>query len=207
MSANDKIDLYKLHKDQYVTPKKPVLVTMDKATYLTISGRGAPGGPEFTDKIGALYGAAFTVKMTRKFAGLQDYVVSKLEAQWWLDGESCDFANVPKEQWNWRLMIRTPPSVEQKELEDAARKLIEKGKAPCADQVKLESIMEGLCVQMLHVGPYEEEGRSIGAMSELAQQQGLALHGRHHEIYLSDPRRIAPEKLKTILRVPVRKGM
>jgi hypothetical protein len=205
MASDDKIDLYKQHKDQYVTPKEPVLVTMDEAMYLTISGRGAPGGPEFTEKIGALYGAAFTVKMTRKFAGLQDYVVSKLEAQWWLDGESCDFANAPKEQWNWRLLIRTPPFVAQKELADAARKLIEKGKAPCADQVKLESITEGLCVQMLHVGPYEEEGRSICAMNAFAEQQGLALHGRHHEIYLSDPRRIAPEKLKTILRLPVRK--
>jgi hypothetical protein len=112
---------------------------------------------------------------------------------------------VPKEQWNWRLMIRTPSFVQQKELDDAARKLIEKGKAPCADQVKLESITEGACVQMLHVGAYEEVSRSIGAMSVFAEQQGLALQGRHHEIYLSDPRRIAPEKLKTILRVPVRK--
>jgi len=205
MATNDKIDLYKQHKDQYVTPKKPVLVTMNEATYLTISGRGAPGGPEFTERIGALYGAAFTIKMTRRFGGQQDYVVSKLEAQWWLDGESCDFANVPKEKWNWRLMIRTPPFVKQKELADAARKLIEKGKAPCADQVKLESITEGLCVQMLHVGPYEEEARSIGVMSAFAEEKGLALHGRHHEIYLSDPRRIAPEKLKTILRLPVRK--
>jgi hypothetical protein len=205
MASNDKIDLYKQHKDQYVTSKKPVLVTMDKATYLSICGRGAPGGPQFTEKIGALYGVAFTVKMTRKFAGLQDYVVSKLEAQYWLDGDSCDFANVPKDQWNWRMMIRTPSFVEQKDLDDAARKLIEKGKAPSADQVKLESITEGLCVQMLHVGPYEEEGRSIGAMNAFAEQQGLALHGRHHEIYLSDPRRVPPEKLKTILRLPVKK--
>jgi hypothetical protein len=205
MASTDKIDLYKQHKDQYVTPKKPALVTMEEATYLTISGRGAPGGPEFTEKIGALYGAAFTIKMTRKFAGQQDYVVSKLEAQWWLDGESCDFAGASKDQWNWRLMIRTPPFVKQKELNDAARKLIEKGKAPCADQVKLESITEGLCVQMLHVGPYEEERTSISVMSAFAAQHGLAFHGRHHEIYLSDPRRIAPEKLKTLLRLPVRK--
>ena len=205
MAPDDKIDLYKLHRDQYVTPKKPVLVTMEEGTYLTISGRGAPGGPEFTDKIGALYGAAFTIKMTRKFAGLQDYVIGKLEAQWWLDGESCDFANAPKEKWNWRLMIRTPSFVKQEDLTDAARKLIEKGKAPGAGQVKLESIAEGLCVQMLHVGPYEEERRSISVMSAFVEQQGLALHGRHHEIYLSDPRRIAPEKLKTILRLPVRK--
>jgi hypothetical protein len=205
MTPNDKIDLYKQHKDQYVTPKKPVLVTMDEAVYLTVSGRGAPGGPQFSEKVGALYGAAFTIKMTRKFAGQQDYAVSKLEAQWWLDGASCDYANTPKEKWNWRLMIRTPPFVKQKDLDDAARKLIEKGKAPCANQVKLESITEGLCVQMLHVGPYEEESRSMGAMNAFAEQQGLTFHGRHHEIYFSDPRRVAPEKLKTILRMPVRK--
>jgi hypothetical protein len=206
MASIDKIDLYKQHKDQYVSAKKPVLVTMDEATYLTIRGRGAPGGSEFTDRIGVLYGAAFTVKMTRKFAGLQDYAVSKLEAQWWLDGESCDFANTPKEQWNWRLMIRTPSFVEPKELDDAVRKLMEKGKAPSADQVKLESFAEGLCVQMLHVGPYQEEGRTIGVMNAFAEPQGLAFHGRHHEIYLSDPRRVPPEKLKTILRMPVRKS-
>jgi hypothetical protein len=205
MAPTDKIDLSKLHKDQYAAAKKPVLVTMDEAVYLTVSGRGAPGGPEFTDKVGALYGAAFTVKMTRKFAGLQDYVVSKLEAQWWLDGDGHDFANVPKEQWNWRLMIRTPPIVEQRELDGAVHKLLQKGKAPCADQVKLESITEGLCVQMLHVGPYAEEGRTICVMSAFAEQQGLTLHGRHHEIYLSDPRRVPPEKLKTILRLPVGK--
>jgi hypothetical protein len=205
MTTNDKVYLYKQHKDQYVTPKKPVLVTMDEAVYLTVSGRGAPGGPQFSEKVGALYGAAFTIKMTRKFAGQQDYAVSKLEAQWWLDGASCDYANTPKEKWNWRLMIRTPPFVKQKDLDDAARKLIEKGKAPCANQVKLESITEGLCVQMLHVGPYEEESRSLGAMNAFAEQQGLTFHGRHHEIYFSDPRRVAPEKLKTILRMPVGK--
>jgi hypothetical protein len=205
MTANAKIDLCKQHKDQYATPKTPVLVTVNDATYLAISGRGAPGGPEFTDKIGALYGAAFTVKMTRKFAGLQDYAVSKLEAQYWLDGSEGAFSSVPMEQWNWRLMIRTPPVVTRQELDEAVAKLIQKGKAPCADQVKLESIPEGRCVQMLHVGPYDQESRTIGAMKAFAEQQGLTFHGRHHEIYLSDPRRIAPEKLRTILRIPVEK--
>ncbi|OHB68702.1 MAG: hypothetical protein A2Y77_17055 [Planctomycetes bacterium RBG_13_62_9] len=205
MASTDKIDLYKLHKDQYVNAKSPVLVTMDEAVYLTIGGRGAPGGPEFTDRVGALYGAAFTIKMTRKFAGMQDYVIGKLEAQWWLDGQGGDFATAPQDQWNWRLMIRTPPFVKQQELDQAIEKLLKKGKARCADQVKLESITEGLCVQMLHVGPYQEEGRSISAMKTFADGQGLACHGRHHEIYLSDPRRIPPEKLRTILRLPVRK--
>lgn len=206
MATTDKLDLYKQHKDQYVLAKKPVLVTMEEAAYLTIIGRGTPDGPEFSERVGALYGAAFTIKMTRKFAGQPDYVIGKMEAQWWLDGDSWDFGNVPKDKWNWRVMIRTPDFVTQKDLDDAARKLIDKGKAPCADQVKLQSITEGLCVQMLHVGPYEDEGRSLGAMNDFAAQQGLSFHGRHHEIYLSDPRRVPPEKLKTILRMPVEKA-
>jgi hypothetical protein len=203
--TNDKIDLCKLHKDEYATPKSPVLVTVGEAMYLAICGRGEPGGPEFTDRIGALYGVAYTVKMTRKFAGLQDYVVCKLEGQWWVDGPCQDFARVPRDQWNWRLMIRTPEIVTQAELRQAAATLIGKGKAPSADQVKLESFAEGLCVQMLHVGPYDREGDTIAQMKAFADERGLEFHGRHHEIYLSDPRRVTPERLKTILRIPVRK--
>jgi hypothetical protein len=204
MTTTDKIDLCKLHKDQYAAPKSPVLVTVDSAVYLAISGRGAPGGPEFTDKVGALYGVAFTTKMTHKFAGFQDYAVCKLEAQWWQDDPKADFSTVPPDRWNWRLMIRTPPIVKKQEVQDAIAKLVEKGKAMYTDQVKLESVPEGLCVQMLHVGPYDQEFVTIEAMKAFAQKKGLALHGRHHEIYLSDPRRISPEKLKTILRVPVK---
>jgi hypothetical protein len=205
MKSTEKIDVCRLYKDQYVTPRSPVLVTVDEATYLAVDGRGAPGGPEFTDKIGALYGAAFTVKMTRKFAGLQDYTIGKLEAQWWPDGTEGSFAQVPKEQWNWRLMIRTPPIVQQQELAAAVDKLLKKGKSPCVEQVRLGTVVEGQCVQMLHVGPYEQEDRSVAVMKACAEQQGLTLHGRHHEIYLSDPRRIPPERLRTILRIPVRK--
>jgi hypothetical protein len=206
MTANTKIDLCKLHKDEYATPRNPVLVTVGQGTYLTVSGRGEPGGPEFTDRIGALYGVAYTVKMTRKFAGLQDYVVGKLEGQWWVDGECQNLARVPREQWNWRLMIRTPEIVTPTELRQAATTLIGKGKAPSADQVTLESFAEGLCVQMLHVGPYDREPESVAKMRTFAEEKGLEFHGRHHEIYLSDPRRVAPEKLKTILRIPVRKA-
>ncbi|MBN2131215.1 MAG: GyrI-like domain-containing protein [Sedimentisphaerales bacterium] len=204
MTASDKLDLYKIHKDQYATPKAPILVTVDQAAYLSIDGRGAPGGPEFADKIGALYGMAYTVKMTRKFDGAQDYVICKLEALWWLDNPGQTFETAPQENWNWKLMIRTPDFVETPELERAATTLIEKGKAPQARQVHLERLGEGLCVQMLHVGPYEEERRTLAQMETFAREQGLAFHGPHHEIYLSDPRRVPLEKLKTILRHPVR---
>jgi hypothetical protein len=204
MASAEKTDLYKLHKDQYVTPKTPVLLTVDEATYLSVDGQGAPGGPEFVDKIGALYGVAYTVKMTRKFEGLPDYLVCKLEALWWADDLNQPFETTPREQWCWKLMIRTPDFVEQGELERAAESLIAKGKAPKADKVHLETLGEGRCVQMLHVGPYEQEKRTVEQMEAFAAHHGLTFHGRHHEIYLSDPRRVAADRLKTILRHPVR---
>lgn len=204
MVPADRIDLYKLHKDQYVTARHPVLLTAEEATYLSVDGQGAPGGPEFTDKVGALYGVAYTIKMTRKFAGLQDYVICKLEALWWADGPNPSLEAAPPEQWRWKLMIRTPDGVERDELERAATTLIAKGKAPRADTVRLETLGEGLCVQMLHVGPYQDEPRTLEEMEAFTSGQGLAFHGKHHEIYLSDPRRVGPDRLKTILRHPVR---
>lgn len=200
----EKIDLYKLHKDDYVTPKKPVLLTIKKAAYLAINGQGAPGGEVFCEKIGALYAMAFTAKMTRKFAGEQDYGVCKLEAQWWGENGEEDFSRTPKEKWQWKLLIRTPDFVTKKELAKAAAAIIEKGKSPTVREVQLESFTEGPCVQMLHVGPYERECETIALMKAHAEANGLKLHGRHHEIYISDPRRVPPERLKTILRHPVR---
>jgi hypothetical protein len=174
------------------------------AAQISIDGRGEPGGDEFTDKIGALYGAAYTIKMTRKFSGQQDYVVCKLEALWSFE-EGQDFESIPREDWQWKMMIRTPDIVKPEELEKAASVLIEKGKSQSVREVKLEDISEGQCVQMLHVGPYDKEGETVEIMKTFAEEEGLEFQGRHHEIYLSDPRRVPPERLKTILRHPVRK--
>ncbi|UCE46270.1 MAG: GyrI-like domain-containing protein [Phycisphaerales bacterium] len=204
-TKTEKIDLYKLHKDQYVAPKQPQLVDIETAKYLAIDGRGEPGGDEFIAKIGALYAMAYTIKMNRKFAGGQDYVICKLQCQWWLDDGREDFSTAPREQWNWKLLIRTPDFVRDNELTEAAEKLLEKGKEPEVRQVKFESLTEGLCVQMLHVGPYDQEHETISKMAAFAEQQGLEFCDRHHEIYLSDPRRVPPQRLKTILRHPVRK--
>jgi hypothetical protein len=203
MSTPAKIDLYKLHKTDYVTPKKPVLVQIQEAFYLAIEGQGAPGGEQFSDKIGALYGAAFTIKMTRKFGGQQDYAVGKLEGQYWAGKCGGDFARVPKEQWHWTLLIRTPDFVSQDELTRAVAALLKKGKSPSVKEVQLKSITEGRCVQMLHVGPYEREPESVALMGAFAETSGFKFCGRHHEIYLSDPRRVPAERLKTILRIPV----
>ncbi|MEJ2701183.1 MAG: GyrI-like domain-containing protein [Sedimentisphaerales bacterium] len=205
MSQTEKIDLFKLHKDQYVAPKQPQLVEIPEAKYLAVSGRGEPGGEEFSAKVGALYGVAYTVKMTRKFDGKQDYAIGKLEGQWWLDGERQDFAKSDPKLWNWKLLIRTPDFVGDGELDEAVETLLKKGKEPQVRQVAFESLAEGPCVQMLHVGPYENEPETIVQMQDFAKAQNMEFHGRHHEIYLSDPRRVPPERLKTILRHPVRK--
>jgi hypothetical protein len=203
MKAQDKIDLFRLHKNDYAAPKKPVLLDIAPAVYLAISGQGAPGGELFTTSIGALYGMAFTIKMTRKFAGQQDYAVCKLEGRWWSDSTPC-FAQLPREQWQWQLCIRTPEFITREELDRATAVLLKRGKGAEVKRVTLETISEGKCVQMLHVGPYDQEHRTAALMQAFADKQGLEFHGRHHEIYLSDPRRVTPEKLKTILRRPVR---
>jgi len=200
MTTATKIDLGKLHKADYVAPKEPVLLHIATARYLAVAGQGRPGGEEFQARIGALYAIAFTVKMTRKFGGRQDYTVGRLEAQYFYDGNP---AAIPKDQWRWQLMIRTPEFVAAPELAEAAAKLIAKGKPADVKQVKLATIDEGRCVQMLHVGPYEREGDTVAVMGAFAGQHGLKFAGPHHEIYISDPRRMAPEKLKTILRQPM----
>jgi hypothetical protein len=197
-----KIDLYKQHKAEYAASRKPALVNIRKGCYLAIEGQGAPGTDTFTASIGALYGVAFTVKMTRKFSGRQDYTVCKLEAQWWSDGER-DFAASPKQAWRWRLLIRTPDFITQKDVETAVAVLRKRGKGEGAARVRLESLSEGNCVQMLHIGPYEREQETIESMRAFVASKALSFQGRHHEIYLSDPRRVAPERLKTILRTPV----
>ncbi len=202
MKTLNKIDLYKEHHNEYAAPKKPVLFEMNPAQYLAISGQGAPGGESFTASIGALYGVAFTIKMTRKFAGREDYAVCKLEAQW--SDDAGDFASLPPSQWRWNLLIRTPDFITSDDLRQATAVLLKRGKGEDARRVNLETLAEGQCVQMLHVGPYDKERETVACMKTYAGKQGLQFHGKHHEIYLSDPRRVPPERLKTILRHPVR---
>ena len=162
MKTQEKIDLYKLHKAEYAATRKPALVEIQPALYLAIDGQGAPGGEAFTTSIGALYGAAFTIKMTRKFAGLQDYAVCKLESLYWTEPDTADFGKVPKEEWCWKLLIRTPSFVTERDLESAVAALLKRGKDETVRQVRLETLAEGRCVQMLHVGPYEREHEKIG---------------------------------------------
>jgi hypothetical protein len=197
-----KLDLYTKHKDEYVAPPDPVVVEVKPARYLAIQGRGEPGGDAFQAALNALYTVAFTVKMARKSAG-RDYTVSKLEGLWWGKGKSPNFMHEPKASWNWQLMIRVPDWIQAREVAQAAETLVKKGKPRDVLNVELIVLNEGRSVQMLHVGSYDSETLTIRLMSEFAAANRLTLRGKHHEIYLSDPRRIPPGKLRTILRYPV----
>lgn len=199
-----KLDLHQLHRREYVAPREPALVDVGPGHYLVIEGHGRPGGPEFQAKLGALYGMAFTIKMTRKQAGKSDYVVAGLEGQYWPDAAFPDPFDVPLDHMNWRLLVRTPEAVGEDDLARAATTLEKRGKGEWTREVALLSMAEGRCVQMLHVGPYDQEPDTIRRMMAFAEERGFAVHGWHHEIYLSDPARVPPERLRTILRLPVR---
>ena len=196
-----KIDVVKAHRAEYAQPKSPVLLRIEPAQYLAHEGEGDPNGPGFAEAIGALYGAAFTIKMRKKREGT-DYTVAPLEALWWTPGDS-PFLPGSKYSWRWTALIRTPELVTAGDLEIALAELERKGKGPAVQGVRLQRLEEGECVQVLHLGPYSAEPPSIEALHAFAAQQGRTLTGRHHEIYLSDPRRVPPERLKTILRQPV----
>lgn len=200
--APQKLDLYAKHKNEYVAGRLPALVRVGPAKYLSVEGRSAPNSEEFHRAIGALYTVGFTLKMARKFAG-SDYTVTKLEGLWWLDSGAVGAEPTPTTVWNWQLMLRVPPFISERELTGTIESLIAKGKSGDVRRVKLIEIDEGPCVQILHTGPYTEEQESIAKMRSFAEQAGRAFSGKHHEIYLSDPRRVKPEKLKTILRQPV----
>lgn len=195
-TATEKVDFYKSHKSEYVTPKQPVLVKIGPAKYLAIEGQGQPSSPLFHAQIGALMGAAWTIKMTRKFAGKGDYKVCALEGQFWNFGSG-------QPSMDWKLLIRVPTFVAAPDLKSAIAALKEKGKGAETDNLRLETLKEGQCVQMLHVGPYDQECETIARMEAYAKDNGLAFRGLHHELYLSDPRRVPPERLRTILRHPV----
>jgi hypothetical protein len=198
-----RLDLYRKHRAEYASPRRPVLLTVKPARYLAISGRGDPQGAAFGRAVGALYAMAFTIKMASKAAG-RDYVVSKLEGLWWGQRRGRLLLDEPRHAWRWTLLIRTPDFVTPAQRAAAVRQLVARGKDTLVARVKLERLEEGRCVQALHVGPYDEERRTLEAMHALAAERGLLPDGKHHEIYLSDPRRVSPERLRTILRQPVR---
>jgi len=199
-----KLDLRKELRRFYTAKTKPELIDVPEGKFLAIIGRGDPNGPEYQEAMQALYGLSYTLKFSQKAEG-RDYTVMHLEGLWWVDGGVFDISDpAPRETWRWKSMIRQPDFITGEMVEEARPKVRERS-GPKADEVKLESFHEGLCAQVLHVGPYSEEGPTVQLLHGFIEENGYRPRGDHHEIYLGDPRRTKPENLKTILRQPVEK--
>lgn len=196
-----KLDLFKKYKSYYTVSSEPEICEFEPASYLTVSGKGEPAGEEFTKKVEALYPLAYGVKKHCKSQG-NDFGVPKLEGLWWLDGNR-EFSNVPRSEWNWKLLIRMPEFITPKRIE-AIKPEIAKNKGPLVGGIQLEKINEGQCAQVLHTGPYATEHATIELLLKFIADRGFCVNGLHHEIYISDPRKTEPERLKTIIRYPVK---
>jgi hypothetical protein len=206
------VDLKKKLKDIYFPSAKEVaVVDVPEMSYLMADGKGDPKtSKDYQDAIEALYSLAYTIKFALKKQGKGgDYVVMPLESLWWTHEEGGRFDADHRDEWKWRAMILQPDAVTAEHLEQAratvkARRTKKKEPVPAAlPNVRLERFNEGKSVQILHIGPYSAEPPTIERMHAYAQAQGFKLRGKHHEIYLSDPRRTPEEKWKTVLRHPV----
>ncbi|WP_109527888.1 MULTISPECIES: GyrI-like domain-containing protein [Nocardia] len=180
-----KLDLAKSDKQYYTAPTDPVLRAFDTYGYATVTGEGAPLGSEYTDAVSALYRSVYGAKKLAK-ATNRDFVVPKLEGQWWVDSDDPPLS-VPREEWRWRMMIRLPDFVTAEMIIGA----------------EYERFHEGDAIQVMHIGPYATEPETLARMETFMTENSLTMNGRHHEIYLSDPRRSAT-RTRTILRHPVR---
>jgi len=207
----EKIDLVKKHKSYYTAKEKPTIVEIEKAHFLSIAGKGDPSSELYTQKIQALYPVAYTLKFACKAKG-KDFAIAKLEGLWWYDeikfrGMAMKEAplKIPRSEWQWQLLIRMPEFVTLADVHASIHTVSKKKNSPYVNEVDFITLNEGSVVQMLHVGRFSEEPRTLEIMMAFMKENGLGRNGLHHEIYLSDFNKTAPEKLKTILREPVRK--
>lgn len=204
--AVDKLDLYKAHKDQYKATATPRILEIPPIPYLSVEGRGSPQGDDFMAAMTALYGMAYTLKFMHKEHG-QDFTVAKLEGIWHPVGGFEQKIEKPSEmEWDYNLIIRMPEFVTAEDLPAAREQLAKKKREGEFERATLSIIEEGLVVQALHVGSYAEETPTLEKMHAYATEQGYRHLPSHHELYLSDPRRVEPAKLKTLLRTQIKKA-
>jgi hypothetical protein len=213
MSTNKsitKLDLRRQWKHLYTpSARQAALVEVPSFNFIMIDGQIEPGttpgnSPAYAQALQALYGAAYTLKFMSKRRGKNpiDYSVMALEGLWWADG---DFDLRRPDNWHWTMMLMQPDHITEAMFATALTQLRAKRDNPAIDRLRLECFEEGLCVQIMHVGPYADEPVTLDRLHAFAWDGGYALRGKHHEIYLGDPRRTKPERLKTVLRHPVEK--
>jgi hypothetical protein len=200
----EKIDLARKLKPLYAPPKDQlVIVDVPKIDFLMIDGSGDPNtAPAYREALEALYALAYTIKFSLKLGPAKtDFRVMPLEGLWWSDDLEV-FRLGRRDDWNWRMMIAMPDIVTADIVKDAKAAAEKKKDLPALSNIRFKPFAEGKAAQTLYIGPYAEEGPTIEALHAYIARQGHKLSGRHHEIYMSDPRRTAPAKLRTIIRQP-----
>lgn len=205
-------DFKKEYKEFYMPKGKPEIVTIPKANYIAVRGKGDPNdeGGAYQQAVGILYAVAYTLKMSDKtdhrIEGFFDYVVPPLEGFWWQDGvDGIDYSD--KSTFNWISVIRLPDFVTQKDFDWAVNTAQKKKRLDCS-KAEFLTIDEGLCVQIMHIGPFDDEPATVSMMDAYLLENGyendFSDSRLHHEIYLSDARKVAPEKWKTVIRHPIK---
>ena len=197
-----KLDLAKEYKSYYKAGTKPELVEFGEANYLTIAGKGEPAGTAFVSKVVALYPLSYGVKKICKEQG-NDFGVPKLEGLWWVEGDT-PALEVPRSEWCWKLLIRMPGFVTREVVLSVQPEVAKKKKNDSIQEISFEKFAEGKCVQIMHIGPYSSEPATINTLMGFIAENGLSVNGLHHEIYISDPLKTKPSKMKTLIRYPVK---
>lgn len=208
----DKLDYKKEYKDLYMPGKTPMRILVPQMHFIAVDGQGAPEGEEYQAAISALYALSFTIKMSKMGTpppGYFEYVVPPLEGLWWSGDPAEGRLEMDRRaDWHWTAMIRQPEFVTPEVFSWAAEECRRKKPEISMERARFFTYAEGECVQVMHMGPYSAEEASMEKLAAFMEQNGLrsdlGTRRRHHEIYLSDPRRTAPERLKTVLRTPVR---
>lgn len=202
--AGTKLDLKRELREYYGATRTPALIDVPELTFLMVDGHGDPNvSVEYRDAVSALFAVSYAARFALKHAGVLDYGVMPLEGLWWVPDMS-EFTTEDKSAWDWTAMIMQPDEVTEEVLADAKAGVAAKRSLPALGRLRLERFAEGRAVQVLHVGPYSAEGPTIAALHAYIADRGLERGGKHHEIYLSDPRRSAPDRMKTVIRQPVR---
>lgn len=205
----EKLDLRKQYKHLYSpSAKKVEVVDVPPLKFAMIDGEIEPGASpgtsaSFQEALQALYGISFTLKFMSKLRKENpiDYTVMALEGLWWVEGGEFDITR--PEGWRWTAMMMQPDHISEAMYQEALAQLHKKRPSPALEKLRFEIFHEGLSLQIMHIGPYAEEPATIEKVDAFARQNGYARHGKHHEIYIGDPRRVDPAKLKTVLRHPV----
>jgi len=198
-----KIDLKQQMKTFYQPPRQPVMVDIPPMNFLMLDGEGDPNtSPFYTESVSTLFSFSYALKFNIKKSTGIDYSVMPLEGLWWVEDMAL-FSTERKTDWLWTMMIHQPEWVTAEWVEQTRCELAKTKKPSRLTEVRFESFCEGLCVQMMHVGTFAEEAPNIAWIHTFAKEKGYRNIGKHHEIYLSDIHKTAPERLKTILRQPV----